>query len=276
MRHRKIWIGLVLVLLCTLAMGMSAFAADITMKNKKWVSGQGGAYIDSDKDGKIDDFRSWGKSYYKIQIPKQGYIVVEAKLSSLPGEKQYIEYISEDSDRDEKVDHSTSLSLLNSKKKLLAEHSSWFLEKNNLIFTAVVKRGTYYIAAEGNQRYKIRYRYTSVPKVSKTGKRPANAVSLKKGKTIKSLITGDRDQFFKIRLSKKSKVTLSFSAQVRDINFDGLNIQFLVKKGKVYKMIDSYGVIGKDKVTVTLPQGTYYIRAFTGEGGGGYYTMKWR
>lgn len=84
MRQRKIWAGLVLVLLCTLIMGMSVFAADATMKNKKWVSGKGGAYVDSDKDGKIDDFQSWGKSYYKIQIPKQGYIVVEAKTSSLP------------------------------------------------------------------------------------------------------------------------------------------------------------------------------------------------
>lgn len=34
MRQRKIWVGLVLVLLCTLAMGMSVFAADTTMKNK--------------------------------------------------------------------------------------------------------------------------------------------------------------------------------------------------------------------------------------------------
>ncbi len=109
MRQRKIWAGLVLVLLCTLAMGMSVFAADTTMKNKKWVSGQGGAYVDSDKDGEIDDFQSWGKSYYKIQIPKQGYIVVEAKLSSLPGEKQYNEYYSEDGDLESFA--STKLSL---------------------------------------------------------------------------------------------------------------------------------------------------------------------
>lgn len=65
--------------------------------------------MDSDKDGEIDDFQSWGKSYYKIQIPKQGYIVVEAKLSGLPGEKQYNEYYSEDGDLESFV--STKLSL---------------------------------------------------------------------------------------------------------------------------------------------------------------------
>lgn len=35
MRQKRIWAGLVLVLLCTLAMGMSVFATDTTMKNKK-------------------------------------------------------------------------------------------------------------------------------------------------------------------------------------------------------------------------------------------------
>lgn len=289
MRQRKIWAGLVLVLLCTLAMGMSVFAADTTMKNKKWVSGQGGAYVDSDKDGEIDDFQSWGKSYYKIQIPKQGYIVVEAKLSSLPGEKQYLEYINEDSDTYEEVDRSTSLFLLNAKKKQLAEHSNFFFSrKNHIVFTAVVKKGTYYVAAEGDQKYQLRYSFTPVSKVSKTGKRPAKAVSLKKGKTVKSLIISDRDQYFKISLKKKSKVTLAFNAQVRATRWDGLNIQFLIKRGKYVKVIDEKGkmvpkgylyyneVVGKDKVTVTLPKGTYYIRAFAWEGIGGYYTMKWR
>ena len=288
MRQRKIWAGLVLVLLCTLIMGMSVFAADATMKNKTWVSGKGGAYVDSDKDGKIDDFQSWRKSYYKIQIPKQGYIVVEAKTSSLPGEKQYLEYINEDGDRNEEVDHSTSLFFLNAKKKQLAEHSDWLSGKNNLIFTAVVKKGTYYVAAEGDQKYQLRYSFTPVSKVSKTGKRPAKAVSLKKGKTVKSLITGDRDQYFKISLKKRSKVTLAFNARVRAAMMDGLGIQFLIKKGNVCKVIDEKGklvskgilyyneVTGKTKVTVTLPKGTYYIRAFAWEGTGGYYTMKWR
>lgn len=288
MKRKRMWTALLLVLLCALATGMSAFAEDVSIKNKKWVSGKGGAYIDSDKDGRVDDFQSWGKSYYKIQIPKQGYIVVEAKLSSLPGEKQYIEYISEDSDRDEKVDHSTSLSLLNSNKKQLSEHNNWLSGKKNLVFTAVVKKGTYYIAAEGNQKYRFRYSFTSVSKVSKTGKRPAKAVSLKKGKTVKSLITGEEDQYFKIKLKKKTKVTLSFDARVRAAMMDGLGIQFLIKKGNVCKVIDEKGklvskgilyyneVTGKDKVTVTLPKGTYYIRAFAWEGTGGYYTMKWR
>ena len=65
MKNRKIWMGVVLTLLCTLLMGVSVFAANTTMKNKKWVTGECGVFVDTDKDGVVDDFRSNGKAYYK-------------------------------------------------------------------------------------------------------------------------------------------------------------------------------------------------------------------
>lgn len=86
---KKIWTGVIVILLCMAAIGgMTVSAANTTMKNKKWVTGQGGAYIDADKDGKKESYQSYGKSYYKIQIPKQGYIVVDVKTSEIPGEEE--------------------------------------------------------------------------------------------------------------------------------------------------------------------------------------------
>lgn len=293
MKRKRIWEGLVLVLLCTLAMGMSVFAADTTMKNKKWVSGQGGVYVDTDNDGQVDNYQSYGEKYYKIQIPKQGYIVVDVQTSKLPGEEEYYEYIYEDlwGDMYDEDDAITRVALLDSKKKELVDGSNSLSDDKRIKFTAAVKKGTYYLVVTGEQKYKMRYSFTAVTKVSKSGKSLKKAVSLKRGKTIKSLITYDRDQYFKINLTEESKVTLSFQAQVRSTYslLDGLAMQMFVKKGNSFKEIDEkgklvpqnwtywYDQVGKHNETMTWPAGTYYIRIFAWKGtGGGYYTMKWK
>lgn len=285
---KKIKIGMIFAVVCVLTMGMSVFAADTMMKNKKWVSGQGGAYVDANKDGKIDSFQSSGTSYYKIQIAKQGYITVDVKTSPLPGEKEY-------SGGQENA--YTKLSLLNAKKKRLAEYNNHLIfqdkYENSMVFTAAVKKGTYYIAAEGTQKYKMRYRFTPVSKINKAVKDPAKAPALKKGKTVKGLLAIRETDYYKIKLTKKTKVTLSFQAQVRDSQqkglLDGLNAQLLIKKGNSYLAVDDKGkvtskdnpfywdhIIGKDKITATLPKGTYYVLVFAWGDLSGYYTMKWQ
>ncbi len=70
--NKRVWAGLLITLACMM-MSVPAFAADTTMKDKKWITGQGGAYADTDKDGTVDIYQSAGTTYYKIQIPKQGY-----------------------------------------------------------------------------------------------------------------------------------------------------------------------------------------------------------
>lgn len=287
MRNKRTWLGLILTLFCILALSIPTSAANTSMKNKKWVTGQGGTYLDTNKDGKKDTYQSTGKTYYKIQIPKQGYIVVDVKTFQLPGEQEYNDYMNEDGDGDEENDVCTTLELLNSQKKQLGEYSNFLLEKNSFVFTAVVKKGTYYLTVEGDQKYKIRYTFTAVPKVSKAGKTTKSAVSLKKGAVVKNLISHDKDHYYKIKLAKKSKVTLSLNANVRHPMVDGMNIQILTKKGKNYRVVNNKGklvskndlfyweAIGKDKITATLPKGTYYIRVWTLNGSGGYYTMKW-
>lgn len=103
------------------AVPVSAFAAeDKTMTNKKWISGVGGVYVDEDKDGKIESYESYDTQYYKIKIPKQGYIMVDAKLSPLAGKQAYID--NEGIDDEEGMDYtdeSLSITILNSKKRSL-------------------------------------------------------------------------------------------------------------------------------------------------------------
>ncbi len=285
---KKIWAGVIFVLLCMAALGMTVSAADTTMKNKKWVTGQGGAYIDADKDGKKDTYQSYGTSYYKIQIPKQGYVVVDVKTSKIPGKDEYDAYMNEDDGLEEEDDASTTLCLLNSKKKEVGSCTNLFSGKSSMLFTAAVKKGTYYIAAEGDQQYKVRYTFASVSKVSKAGKSLKKAVNLKKGATVRNLLYGEKDQYYKFTVKEKSKITLLFNAKVRGGLLDSMGIELLIKKGGSYQQVDEKGktvsandafyweMKGKDKLTATLPEGTYYIRAYTWKGMSGYYTMRWK
>lgn len=285
---KKIWTGLIFVVLCMAVMGMTVSAGNVAMKNKKWITGQGGVYIDTDQDGKKDSYQSYGKSYYKIQIPKQGYIVVDVKTSKIPGEQEYHENMDGEDDGLEEEDASTYLSLLNAKKKTLGKYDNFFSGKSSMVFTAAVKKGTYYIAAEGDQQYKIRYTFTPVSKVSKAGKSLKKAVALRKGGTVRNLLYGDKDQYYKFTVKEKTKVTLSFNAKVRSTMMDGMCVQLFLKKGSSYRQIDEKGkntdkdnlfwweLKGKDKVTATLSEGTYCVRVFAWEGTSGYYTMRWK
>lgn len=87
-KSKNILVGLFMVLLCTLVVGMSSFAADATLKNRKWASG-GASYVDTNNDGVEDTIRDSGVSYYKITIPKTGYIKVQVNLSDAPGAYEY-------------------------------------------------------------------------------------------------------------------------------------------------------------------------------------------
>ncbi len=143
------------------------------------------------------------------------------------------------------------------------------------------------MAVSGDQKYNIRYTFTAVGKVSKFGTSAKNAVSLKKGKIVKDLLFPNKYHYFKINLSKKSKVTLVFDSKITDSYSMKLTMMLAVKKGKNYKYVDEKGKLvskndavwwkikGKDKVTLNLPKGTYYIRM---DGGtmSGYYSMKWK
>jgi hypothetical protein len=290
MKNRKIWIGVVLTLLCTLLMGVSVFAADATMKNKKWITGTGGVYEDTDKDGMVDDLKSYGKVYYKIKVPKKGYIIVNTKTYKLPKEDEYYSYLENVLNFDEGQNNYTRVTLLNSSKKEMESFDNYDENgKKDIVFSVAVKKGTYYLAVESEQKYKIRYAFTAVGKLSKKGKWLDSAPTLKKGVTAKNLLFyNELMHAYKINLPQKSKINISVQSKLKGGDFTGsLNVQLYVKKGKKYKGINEKGKLlsddeaswweieGRDKITVTLPKGTYYIKFFSAETSG-YYTFRWK
>ena len=287
--------GLLMVLLCALAIGMTAFAADDkTMTNKKWISGVGGAYADEDKDGKIESYEPYDTQYYKIKIPKQGYIMVDAKFSPLAGKQGYIDFMNEDMDDEgmDYTDESLSITILNSQKKELAYYSSDDTgKKNQYRFSWAVKKGTYYLAVTGNANYKLRYAFTQVKKVSRAGKTMEKAVTLKRGKTVKNLLFYDNKNFsghfFKLNVPQNSKVVVACNSKLTGNDFSNLFVQIYVKQGGKYRQVNTkgklipkdsvewYGMEGKDSVSYKLSKGTYYLRALS-INGSGYYTLKWK
>lgn len=291
---RKLVVMAAMVMLFTACMGMGVSAADKTLKAGKWTSGKGGAYIDIDKDGEIDGFKSSGTAYYKIKISKQGYIMVDIKTSSLPGIEEYRSYLKYELEFDEPEEESTEVRFLDAKKRELLSISNFLEDGKSIVFSAAVKKGTYYIAVSGNQKYKARYSFTGVPKVSKAGKTMNKAVILKKGITIKRLFFGEGKRslttfgdYYKIKLPKKTKVRMECNSKIKGMILSDLEVYIYAKKGKNFRCVDKKGRLckndsdigtsfeGKGTVTYTLPKGTYYVRALS-TSGSGYYTMKWK
>lgn len=286
MRNKRKLLGFLVMVLGVLPCSLTIFAADTAMKNKKWLSGQGGAYVEEDKDGMLE-YKDYGTSYYKIKVPKQGYIIVDAKVSKLPGADKYQEqeygYGTEGTE-----EGSAFVNLLDSSKKSIYKNDNYFGAKNKLSFSWAVKKGTYYLAVGGSQKYKIRYSFTPVAKINKAGERLRGAVLLKKGATVKNLLFDvDKSHYYKINVPKRSKVTISVNSKIKESNLDmGLFLQLLVVRGDTFDFVDNKGKLlpkddlvtwvfkGKDKLVCNFPRGTYYLRVgsyYTT----GYYTLKW-
>lgn len=289
--NKKILVSLFMMLLCTMAIGMSSFAADTTLKSKKWASG-GASYVDTNNDGVADTIRDSGVSYYKITIPKTGYIKVQVNLSDAPGAYEYYKEKEDDSEEAFPQEHvwletSTKVGVLDAKKKAIhSQNEFWITKKeSNYTFTEAVKKGNYYLAVSSNQKYKIRYTFTAVGKLSKNASKPSKAPALKAGQTVKNLLYPGKEQFYKINLSTKRKLILLINSK-----FDEMDIILYKKKGKKLVQVDEKGSVlsganiwnswfscnmGGNKITVNWPKGTYYIRVLSFSDRSGYYTLKW-
>jgi hypothetical protein len=267
------WLGFAMALCCTLLFSVRASAGDVTMQNKKWVSGQRYSYADVNKDGELEE-QDNGIGCYKIKITKPGYIRVEVKTSPIPGAKGY-------------VSRGTSVRVLDSRKKEIYDDPNVYAEKRD--FDVALKKGIYYLEIDTNKKYQIRYTFTATGKIK--GKKPAVIASkaslLPAGKTVKGVLYWDSYvPYYKIKVPKKKKVTISFNCKING----EMKLQILAFKGKELRSINKKGKMdgkdsvnwwdvwekGKHKVSVKLAEGTYYIRLLDFSGRGQYYTMKWK
>lgn len=286
MKKKKFLVGLFMMLLCTMAVGMSSFAAETTLKNKKWVSG-GATYVDTDNDGIPDIIQGDDTTYYKIQIPKQGYIKVEVKQSSAPGAAEYwSEGVSNPFD-----ESCTYIKFINAEKAELDSQMADVVDIKKITFTEAVKKGTYYLAVDSEAKYKIRYSFTAVSKVNKAATKSSKAVKLSSGKMVKALIFPNKKDeifYYKLTLAKAKKITLSVNYQIKNsegsLRMNWIDVWKKVSKKK-YLSVNSKGetssdylntwtVSGKGKITLNLSAGTYYIRVIPH--GSGYYTLQWK
>lgn len=187
MKKKRIIVAFFMILLCTMAIGMSAFAEETTLKNKKWVTGQGAYFVDTDNDGVADKWQDNGDIYYKINVPKTGIIKVQVKVSDAPGAEEYYGYDPGDSYDENKI---TFVDLLDAQKETY-NNSFWDSQdyKSSDLMIEPVKKGIYYLKVHGDEKYQICYTFKAVGKLSKAGTSGSNAVKLVAGKTVKRFLS---------------------------------------------------------------------------------------
>ncbi len=146
------------------------------------------------------------------------------------------------------------ITLLNSKKKALSLSSFNWGEANSY---AVKKGSTYYFrlnASIGSEDRSISYSISGASASKNTSKK--KAITLKKGKTKNIVIlSGDKKtHYFKIKMTKKKKLNLSFTtAGHGDFSYDLI-------KGNKRVAIRRSGTNGPVKSVSKLKKGTYYFR----------------
>lgn len=250
----------------------NVFAAEKVLQQKTWIRGTTAEHANDN-------------IYYKIQVPKQGYIKVEYILDREP-------------------EWSSKICLYDSNKKKISE-SSVLADKNQTAYWAV-RKGTYflkseneveYVETEGNgtadeglvdmlYNYNLRYSFTAVKNKGKKVTRASKAPELKRGKTAKGLVFSNEKSgiraIYKIKVPETKKITFHFKVNTSyKSGFDSVDIRLFDAKGRLltdgkYKknQIYSYGT-GKSKVN--LKAGTYYIGiAKLYSDGSSYYSVKWK
>ncbi len=146
------------------------------------------------------------------------------------------------------------VTLLNSKKKALSPSYFNWGETNNY---AVKKGSTYYFrlnASIGNDDRSISYSIAGASAPKNTSKK--KAITLKKGKTKNIvLLAGDKKtHYFKIKMTKKKKLNLTFTtAGHGDFTYDLI-------KGSKRVAIRRSSTNGPVKSVSKLKKGTYYFR----------------
>lgn len=249
---QKLFILVILSLMFTLALGMTALAASKTtsLRNNKW-------YTD----------KSYGNTqtvYHKIKVTKPGLISVSGYRFST-----YTSY-----------KWPMGIRLCNSRKKELDTFTKYTSGSNSSKQYYCVKKGTYYIKTNDSS-YKLKYSFKAIS--DKSGSKQSNAKNLPRNKTAQgTLLLGEspsKSDWYKIVLPAPQRIILTYGALANN-NW----IEFKIVSASPYIRIDSASTyrVNSTKTETTqsvFPAGVYYIQVFR-EGYksacNGSYTLKWK
>ncbi|MDO4553617.1 MAG: hypothetical protein Q4B70_00550 [Lachnospiraceae bacterium] len=258
-RMRKVRYLLSAIAILTVFCGINAFAADrdVDLAENTWAV-------------KTDE--SFDTIDYKITIPSTGYIKTNT-YGLVYGKKTWMD-----------------IQFLDKNKQAINEN--WPDLSSETHYYAV-KKGVYYIRVpvSGQTPYQYQLRYDFVKVSEKSGTKKSKAVTIKKNKTITGLIqSGEalkKYDWYKIKLTKAQKVTLSFTGYGTDyICYEvipankkaEISLISLNSAAKEYSLNQT----NKYKTFKKLAKGTYYIRVYKNTGGTaakvdcGMYKIKWK
>ena len=208
-------------------------------------------------------------SYYKIKVPKNGYLHVQFQDGCKASSPSY--YIR----------------LLNAKKKPLTHSTEWISNYTSDSTDFGVKKGTYYLAVTGagsNPVYTIKATAKAV--ATKAGAKKAKAVTLKRGKAQKGVVYAKNKKvaakhWYRFVVTKRKKVVFSISTKTC---LGGLRLD--IKPAKGYGSYTGYFDSSKPKdaiklyttrnANMTLDPGVYYVCVSGYNYGNGYYALKWK
>ena len=254
MKKRKVFCLAILMMLFSMLSGMSAMAATkvVTMKPNRLYTVSRTSY---------DDL-----TYHKFTVSKPGYLTVYGYSYSIYSNNKY----------------SLSVQLYNSRKKPLEQYKTSLNEYSKPAYKTfyAVKKGTYYLGVK-DKNYKLKYSFT--PVTDRSGASQAKAATVNRNKKGAGLLVagekGTKTDWFKIHLSKKQKVTFTFTTRANDylrLQIVPANPRMVIWGSSLYAKNTTEKVTTKD----AFPAGTYYIkisRMLTSDADtSGYYSFIWK
>ena len=197
-------------------------------------------------------------STFKVSIPSNGYLQIQATGMLKPSEDIYLR---------------------------AAGFKKWEplnADKNAGIINIGVKKGKYTISLKGAAAYKLSLKFVKVKETSaKTSKK--KAAKIKKNKFSRGLIptnSNTKVHWYKIVNPKTQKMSIFIGGKKTSPSSGTLKITVYTPNGKAKTVKHTPGtskeypvVYGSQK---KAKKGTYYIKVAGSGGANGYYTLKWK
>lgn len=156
---------------------------------------------------------------------------------------------------------SLSVNLCNSGKTTIDTIN--FYSGNNYFSYYALKKGTYYVSSNSSSRYQLKATVTKMKDQSGSSQKKAKLI--KKKKTVKGIValtdSTSKTDWYKFKVSKRSKITLKYSAKCTGSTWLRLQI---VPADKNYTLLGNTLNLstgsGKATSKTKINKGTYYIK----------------